>query len=185
MDHREQVLDAAAALFYERGIQAVGMAEIRTAACVSLKRLYQCFASKDELVAAYLRRRDERWRGELAAHLAAHPDDGALAVFDWLATWFADPGFRGCAFINSFGELGATSAAVRAAAREHKAALREQLLDLLTGEERQERATQLLLLVDGAITTAAITGDPDSAASARAAAGALLDRPGRRASCQL
>ncbi|WP_344677299.1 TetR/AcrR family transcriptional regulator [Saccharopolyspora taberi] len=175
MDHREQVLDAAGALFYERGIQAVGMAEIRTAAGVSLKRLYQCFASKDELVESYLRRRDRRWREQLAGHVAGNP--GVLSVFDWLRDWFADPGFRGCAFINSFGELGATSDAVARAAREHKAALREFLLDQLTGDDREKRADQLLMLVDGAITTAAITGDPGAADTARDAARTLITKP--------
>ena len=58
----ERLLDTAERLFYERGVHSVGMAELRTASGVSLKRLYQCFASKDELVDGYLRRRDARWR---------------------------------------------------------------------------------------------------------------------------
>ncbi|WP_031072881.1 TetR/AcrR family transcriptional regulator [Streptomyces sp. NRRL WC-3742] len=175
-----RLLDAAERLFYERGIQAVGMDELRTAAGVSLKRLYQCFPSKADLVEGYLRRRDERWRADLAGHVArraAAPEEALLAVFDWLHEWFAAPGFRGCAFINSFGELGATSAPVAAAARDHKHALRTYVATLtgaLPVDDPAALADQLLLLIDGAITTAAITGDPAAARTARTAAGALM-----------
>lgn len=109
---RARILDAAEKLFYDRGIQSVGMDELRTAAGVSLKRLYQCFPAKHDLVEAYLRRRDARWCASLGEYVAAHadaPEARPLVVFDWLYTWFSDPDFRGCAFINSFGELGATS----------------------------------------------------------------------------
>ena len=60
---REVLLDAAEALFYERGIQAVGMDDIRAAAGIALKRIYGLFATKEELLVAVLQRRDRRWRG--------------------------------------------------------------------------------------------------------------------------
>ncbi|MGW1375728.1 TetR/AcrR family transcriptional regulator [Streptomyces sp. NPDC002446] len=187
---RTRILDAAEKLFYERGIQAVGMDELRAAAGVSLKRLYQCFPAKHDLVEACLRRRDERWRTSLAGYVGEqgrHAEDGearALAVFDWLHTWFAEPDFRGCAFLNAFGELGATSEGVGRVAREHKRALLAYLTELVEGGEAGEAggpvrqpgvvAAQLALLVDGAISAAAVMGDPDAARNARAAAAALL-----------
>ncbi|TJZ50355.1 TetR/AcrR family transcriptional regulator [Streptomyces piniterrae] len=177
---RSRVLDAAERLFYDRGIQAVGMDELRTAAGVSLKRLYQCFPSKNELVEAYLQRRDARWRSELAEYVAEHagaPEDRPLALFDWLHTWFAAPGFRGCAFINSFGELGPTSDGVACVARDHKLALHAYVTELVQGLKVGDPAGlagQLVLLVDGAITTAALTGDPEAARNARTAAATLL-----------
>ncbi|MFD9206737.1 TetR/AcrR family transcriptional regulator [Streptomyces sioyaensis] len=183
MDHdeaRTRILDAAEKLFYDRGIQSVGMDELRTTAGVSLKRLYQCFPAKHDLVEAYLRRRDARWRTTLAAYVTEHadtPDARPLAVFDWLHDWFSAPDFRGCAFINSFGELGATSDGVGRVAREHKRALLSYLTDLARDAGVTEPASmgaQLSLLVDGAITTAAISGDPSTARRARTAAAALL-----------
>ncbi|GHH87759.1 TetR family transcriptional regulator [Streptomyces sulfonofaciens] len=177
---RVRLLDAAERLFYRRGIQAVGMDELRAAAGVSLKRLYQCFGSKQELVEAYLRRRDGRWRAALFAYVDEHsatPEDRPLAVFDWLHAWCADPDFRGCAFINSFGELGAVSDGVAQAARDHKQAVHEHILDLtraLCVTDPVALAAQLLLLVDGAITTAAISGDPEAARHARHAAQILI-----------
>ncbi|MGK5532414.1 TetR/AcrR family transcriptional regulator [Streptomyces sp. URMC 129] len=183
MNHEEaraRLLDAAEALFYERGIRTVGMDELRAAAGVSLKRTYQCFPAKKDLVEAYLRRRDERWRAALAGYVTEHatrPGDAPAAVFDWLLTWFTAPGFRGCAFINAFGELGAVSDAVVRAARDHQRALREYVTGLvreLPVADPGALAGQLTLLIEGAITTAAISGDPAPARHARAAAEALL-----------
>ncbi|MGW1682504.1 TetR/AcrR family transcriptional regulator [Saccharopolyspora sp. NPDC002376] len=172
----DTLLDTAESLFYERGIQAVGMAELRATSGVSLKRLYQCFASKDELVEAYLRRRDERWRAALAAHVE-QSNEGALAVFDWLHEWFSEPGFRGCAFLNSFGELGGVSPAVAEATQDHKRELHDYLRDLVEQLDVAgpgELAEQLLILVDGAIATAAVSGRADAALTARSAAAALI-----------
>jgi AcrR family transcriptional regulator len=174
-----QVLDAADRLFYERGIQAVGMDEIRSASGVSLKRLYQCFPSKQALVDSYLRCRDERWRAGLAAYVAEHAvDDGILAVFDWLRTWLSSAiGARGCALVNSFAELGAVDPEVARAARDHKRAVLRYLTALAADAELTDPdalGEQLLLLVDGAIVTAAISGDPSAAVRARSAAATLL-----------
>ncbi|GLZ39356.1 TetR/AcrR family transcriptional regulator [Actinokineospora sp. NBRC 105648] len=181
MDHDEattRLLDTAERLFYERGIQTVGMDEVRTASGVSLKRLYQCFPAKEALVVAYLRRRDTRWLSSLANFVAHHdPTDQIPAVFDWLHAWFSEPGFRGCAFINSAGELGATSPEVLAAVRDHKAAVREYLATLADQTNVPDLADHLNLLVEGAITTAAITGDPTTAHQARQAIELLLNRP--------
>ncbi|MGV4930085.1 TetR/AcrR family transcriptional regulator [Streptomyces sp. BHT-5-2] len=185
-DIRTQILDAAEKLFYERGIQAVGMDGLRAAADVSLKRLYATFPAKHDLVEAYLRRRDARWRSDLAAYVGgrtgpdATPPARILAVFDWLAAWFDAPDFRGCAFINAYGELGTTSDRVARVTRDHKRALHAYLADLarpLGHPDPTALAAQLALLVDGAITGAAISGDPAPARTARATAAALLGTP--------
>lgn len=174
---RTQVLDAAESLFYGQGLQAVGMDAIRSAAGVSLKRLYQLFPSKEDLVESYLSRRDARWREELARYVDGHgsPRERLLAVFDWLHQWFGEEGFRGCAFINSFGELGAVSPGITQAARAHKEAFHSYLAGLVAAAGEPARLTeQLALLAEGAITTAAISGSPEPARHARAAAEHLL-----------
>lgn len=175
---KARVLDAAEELFYGRGVRDVGMDEIRSASGVSLKRLYRLFPAKEVLVEEYLRRRDGRWRESLARHVeAAPPADRVLAVFDWLAGWFDEPGFRGCAFVNSFGELGATSPPVAAAVRDHKEAFRGYLAGLADAAGRPPSlADHLLLLAEGAITTAAISGSAQPAHQAREAARLLLGR---------
>ncbi|TXS52323.1 TetR/AcrR family transcriptional regulator [Streptomyces sp. t39] len=174
---QERALDAAESLFYRRGIQAVGMDAVRNASGVSLKRLYQLFPSKEALVLAFLQRRDERWRQALAHHVEAHPapDERILAVFDWLHTWFSEPDFRGCAFINSFGELGGISPGVAEQAMLHKRAFREYLAALVTAAGRPaDLADHVALLAEGAMVTAAITGSPGPARQARSAARLLM-----------
>ncbi|MET0234061.1 MAG: TetR/AcrR family transcriptional regulator [Kibdelosporangium sp.] len=168
---QEQVLQAAESLFYERGIQTVGMDEIRAASGVSLKRLYQLFPSKEALVAGYLERRDKRWRGSLASYVAASSGPPVLAVFDWLHQWFAEPGFRGCAFVNSYGELGATSAGIAGIARHHVEQIKVYVRGLVGTDELAE---QILVLVEGAIAVAALRNDPSVAWPAKAAAKALI-----------
>ncbi|MCZ0203881.1 TetR/AcrR family transcriptional regulator [Streptomyces achromogenes] len=172
---RAALLDTAEALFYAHGIQAVGMDRVREASGLPLKRIYRLFATKEDLVVAVLRRRDRRWRESLAAHVerVAGPRERVLAVFDWLAAWCAEPGFRGCAWINAHGELGAASEAVLTEVRAHKRAFHDQLSGWVraTGLPLTE---PVYLLAEGAIVTAGITGDPSAAGHARKAVEALL-----------
>ena len=175
------VLDVAEELFYSCGIQTVGMDDIRNASGVSLKRLYQLFPGKEQLVTAFLQRRDVRWRQRLADHVDTYsrPDERILAVFDWLYGWFSEPGYRGCAWINSFGELGATSSAVAEEARNHKAAFKRYLNGLADDAGLPSSfADHLLLLAEGAMVTAAITGSPQPAHQAKEAVQLLLSSAG-------
>ncbi|MDN5852091.1 MAG: TetR/AcrR family transcriptional regulator [Actinomycetia bacterium] len=174
---RTSVVEAADRLFYLRGVQAVGMDAVRTEADVSLKRIYSLFSSKDELIEAVLRHRTERWDAGIAAAAASagSPREKILAVFCFLDTWFNEPDFRGCAFINAFGELGTNSPRVAEAVRKQKSAFREYI----TGLTREmglpdDTAVQVVILAEGAQASAAILDDPGIAASARRAAEVLL-----------
>lgn len=173
----KRILDAAEELFYSQGLHSVGMDAIRTAAGVPLKRLYRIFPSKDALIEAYLRRRDARWLSELTSYADAAdaPTQRILAVYDWLYLWFSQPGFRGCGFINSFGEVGATSPSVADIAKAHKQAFRRYLADLVAAAQAPNWLTdQLFLLAEGAMTTAAINHTPEPARQAKDAAHTLL-----------
>ncbi|GAA3430176.1 TetR/AcrR family transcriptional regulator [Streptosporangium sandarakinum] len=175
---REALLDVAERLFYERGIQAVGMDKIRAASDLPLKRIYRLFAAKEDLVVAMLRRRDQRWRRSLADRVeqVADPRERVLAVFDWLTDWFAEPGFRGCVWINAHGELGSSSEAVLAEVRSHKQAFHDQIAAWVHAAGTSA-AEPIFLLAEGAIVTAGISGDPAPARHARAAAAMLLGTP--------
>ncbi|MER6520343.1 MULTISPECIES: TetR/AcrR family transcriptional regulator [unclassified Streptomyces] len=169
---RTRLLDAAETLFYAEGIQAVGMDRIRAASGVPLKRLYRVFPAKESLVTAYLERRDRRWTTSLRRAVSEAPDP-ILGVFDWLADWFREPDFRGCAFLNAYGELGTGPEAVVDVIRRHKAELRNLLAEL-AGPDRETLADQLLLLVEGATVVAALDPGPAPAHRAREAAAALM-----------
>ncbi|MCG2801076.1 MAG: TetR/AcrR family transcriptional regulator [Cellulomonas sp.] len=175
---REQIVAAADRLFYSRGVQAVGMDAVRSQAGVSLKRIYALFGSKDDLVIAVLHHRTQRWNAGLTAATEAvdAPVDKLLAVFDFLAGWFTEEDFRGCAFINSFGELGALSPQVAQTVREQKDAFGRQVADLVRAAGAPSAlAPQLAILAEGAQTTAAISGSPQAARQARDAAQTLID----------
>lgn len=169
---RTRLLDAAEALFYADGIQAVGMDRIRAESGIPLKRLYRLYPAKESLVTAYLERRDRRWTASLRAAVAGRADPVG-AVFDWLAEWFCEPDFRGCAFLNAYGELGTGPAGVLDVVRRHKAELRALLAEI-AGPGREDLAEQLLLLVEGATVVAALEPGPGAAVRAREAAYTLV-----------
>lgn len=177
-DAGERIVAAADALYYARGFQAVGMDDVRTAAGVSLKRLYQEFPSKEALVLAVLRARHALWDEGIAAAVASadSPRDKLLAIYDYLSSWFADDSFRGCGFINAFGELGTVFPSVAELAREHKDSFQRYVATLVAAAGGPAvLAPQLALLAEGAQTTAAISGNPEAAGHARAAAEILID----------
>jgi AcrR family transcriptional regulator len=174
---RAQVVEAADQLFYARGVQAVGMDAVRTAAGVSLKRIYALFPSKDALIAAVLERRRAQWNAGIAAtaERASTARDKILAVFDFLDAWFREPDFNGCAFINAYGELHDGNPDVSRTVREQKASFQRYVADLVRAAGGPETlAAQIAILAEGAQTTAAIAGTPEAAAQARAAAEVLL-----------
>ena len=181
---REAVVTAADRLFYGRGIQSVGMDEIRETAGISLKRMYALFPSKETILAEVLRRRNEVWTTGilLKANDRPTPDDKILSIFDFLSDWFAEDDFRGCAFINSFGELGASAPLVADAARAHKVGFQQYVAGLIADAGAPASlAPQIALLAEGAQTTAAISGTPDAASDARSAAATLLGAAKRTA----
>ena len=98
---RERLLAAANELFYAEGVQTVGIDRIIERAGVAKASLYNSFASKEELVAAYLASRHEGAASGLEEAVAGFDDprQKILAVFDAQAKQFKQPDFNGCAFI--------------------------------------------------------------------------------------
>lgn len=104
----QRVLEAAARLFYERGVHAVGVDLIAAEAGVTKKTLYDRFGSKEQIVVEYLADRDERWRAFLAQCLdTARPTPAArvLAVFDASRAWSAENSPKGCGMVNAHAEI--------------------------------------------------------------------------------
>ena len=179
-DTRDIILDVTEKLIYKSGIAATGMDLLVKTAGVSRKSIYRYFANKDELIVAALQRRDLRWMNWFTRQVELAPTSGErlLGLFNVLKDWFASDGFRGCAFINTSGETGDPEDPVRQVARQHKQKLLDFVLKLCTEhgvQDPQALARQLLILIDGAITVALITGNPDAADDAQSVARTLLD----------
>ncbi len=177
---KQRLLTTAEELFYTEGIRAVGVDRLLQESGVGRASFYRHFASKDDLVVAVLEDRDRRWLDWLRESVEARTDDPAarpLAVFDALADRFARKDFRGCAFINTMVEVADRESAAHQVADRHKRRVIAYLTELLTEAGRSdapELATELALLVDGAIVTALREGTPDAAARARGIAQRLL-----------
>lgn len=185
---RAGVVAAVAPMFYARGFTTVGMDEVRTVSGVSLKRLYRLFPSKEDLIEQVLLGWRETWEANLTAQVESTQiaRERLLAVFDFLAAWFTSEGFRGCAFINSFGELGGTSGRIGGIVRAQKAEFQDYLAQVAFAIGTPAAlAPQLAILAEGAVTTAAISASPEPARQARAAAEILVDAAlGTCACCQ-
>lgn len=183
---RQRILETALRLFYAEGVRAVGIDRIIAESSVAKMSFYRHFPSKTDLVCAFLEERHRRWNAWLDASVARHSRrrrSSLVAVADALAEWFAEPGYRGCAFINAAAELGESSE------REHRIALahKQQLLDHLTALAAHDRLDNpaevgrlALLIVEGAIVRAQMTGSAEPAADARKLLAALAATHSRR-----
>lgn len=172
-------MQAANRLFYERGIQSVGVDQIAAEADVSKASLYSHFRTKDDLVVNYLRDRSRQWQEHVAETLPTRSDDPrerVLAVFDLLGEWFAAPGYRGCPFVNAEAEFGAEHA-THTVTVEHRAWVRQLFEGLLAESGVEDPGTtspQLTLLYDGAMVSAQADPATPWAGHARRAAAAVM-----------
>jgi AcrR family transcriptional regulator len=176
---REKILATAEQLIYQNGIHATGMDLLVKTSGVARKSIYRYFATKDEIAAAALNARDVRWMHwfRTESDRAETPDARILNMFAVLKGWFESEGFRGCAFINTAGEVGDPNDPIRLIAKLHKQKLFDYTLELceqLNVEQPSVLARQLLILMEGAITVARVMGDYDAADSARDVAQLLL-----------
>lgn len=173
---KERILDTAERLFYSAGIRATGVDTIAAEVGISKRTLYNHFPSKDALVAAYLRRGFYEQRPSATAPLAQ-----ILRSFDRLEKGFAQKDFRGCRFVNAVAELGEDDRAARRIAIDFKEGRRRwfrERLAAIGAKDAEQLATQLALLVDGAIAMAMVRGDPAMARAAASAARVLLANAG-------
>jgi AcrR family transcriptional regulator len=169
---RERILETADRLFYGRGIRAIGVDTIAAEIGISKRTLYNYFPSKDDLIVAYLSRRMRP-----ARQSGLSPAEQILGDFDRLERSFATGVFRGCPFVNAVAELKEPRHAANKIAADFKQQRRDWFRELLTRlkvADPDSLATQLLLLVDGAIAAAVVSGDPKVARVAKEAACTLL-----------
>ncbi|MGD0684210.1 MAG: TetR/AcrR family transcriptional regulator [Streptosporangiaceae bacterium] len=176
---RERLLAAADELFYEEGVHTVGIDRVIERAGVAKATLYSAFGSKDELIRAYLQARHAARQQRMTRNLAryAAPRERLLGVFDVLGETIAEPGFRGCAFVNASAEArpGSAIEEVCDVSRGWVRSLFAELGRDAGAADPEGLARQLALLYDGATVSARMDRDPAAAAAARAVAAILVD----------
>jgi AcrR family transcriptional regulator len=159
---RETILRTACELFYREGVHAVGVDLIVERAGVAKTSLYRHFRTKDELIAAFLRREDEEfWRHWDGVAQRQHSDPAAEleAHLKSIGARIVRPNYRGCPQLNVAAEFPAADHPARVVAAEHKHELRRRLKSIATrlGVRRpDELADQLWLVIDGAFMNAAL-----------------------------
>ncbi|MEW6677715.1 MAG: TetR/AcrR family transcriptional regulator [Pseudomonadota bacterium] len=166
---RQRILLTAHDLFYRDGIRATGVDRVIAESGVAKLTFYRHFPSKNDLVRAFLEHRHQRWMDWFSTALQRH--GGTLrALAPTLAEWFNHPDYRGCAFINTVGELGGDLPDVLEIARNHKAAMASAIAALLPDSaDKADLASALAVAVDGAIIRAQYDPGPEASISAIAA----------------
>ena len=160
---RERILLTAHDLFYRDGIRATGIDRVIAESGVAKLTFYRHFPSKNELVREFLEYRHRRWMAWFVDALQRHGGD-SKALVPALGEWFSSDGYRGCAFINSVGEVGETLPEVMDIARRHKQDMADAITQLLpASRQRARQATDLALAVDGAIVRARFDQNPQAA----------------------
>lgn len=178
---RDRILATAHELFYLDGIRATGVDRIIAESGVAKLTFYRHFPSKDDLVRAFLEHRHQLWMAWFVDALGRHSagaGEGLQPLVATMAEWFADPRFRGCAFINAMAEVGGTLADVAQIALRHKQDMQEVIEALLPASpDRRRRAQAVALAVDGAIVRAQMHGAAAALDGLRLLAAGLVDEP--------
>lgn len=175
-------METADRLFYEEGIRAVGIDRIIAEAEVAKMSLYKHFPSKDDLIVAVLKHREESVLRFFHSAMERHgrrTKNPLGAFFAALKEWFESPGFRGCAFQNAAVELADPAHPAVEFVREHKQRFAELLrgvVERAVGTSSNRLGFAVYLLVEGAVVTAVIQKSSAAADIARDAALKLVAR---------
>lgn len=182
---KDHLVETAVRLFGQEGFHATGIDRILQEAGVARMTLYKHFRSKDELILAALRRRDEQFRTWFKSAIEKHggtPAQRLLASFDALEEWFngrafSGMPFSGCSFINAAAEYAEAAHPVHQVAAEHKRLILEYLRLLCSSAGARDPETlawSIALLHEGAIVTAQVSADPRAASGAKEIARVLM-----------
>lgn len=180
VDVRERILDTASRLFYRQGVRAVGVDVIVAAAGVAKTSLYRYFKTKDELIAAFLRREDLDFWACWDRVAALHPQDGLAeleAHLAWIGERVGRPRYRGCPQLNVAAEFPEEDHPARVVARTHKLELRRRLRGIAErmGIDRpDDLAAQLAVMINGAFVSSQVLADDDATAVLLRMARALI-----------
>ena len=178
---RDELVQKALDAFYRNGFHATGMDMLVAETGISKTSMYKHFRTKDDLILAVLRLRDERFRNWLyrrMEELASSPKDQLIAMFDALGEWFEEKGFKGCMFVKASSEYQEPTNPIHMQSADHKRLVEQHFTQLAEDAGYQNAralARQLLLLKEGAMVTAHLGHTEEPAEDAKLAAIILLD----------
>jgi AcrR family transcriptional regulator len=177
---RDRILQTASDLFYRHGIRGVGVDAIASEAGTNKMSFYRSFASKDELVAEYLRgeeREGWHWWDETVAQHAGNPRAQLEALFDVLVSNACQNGSRGCALANAAVEITEPEHPARPIVEQYKVEMRRRFRQLareVGAREPDSLGDALMLLWEGSYLTLLTLGRHGPVEGAAKAARALI-----------
>ena len=177
---RDRIMQTARALFYCRGIRAVGVDTIANEAGTNKMSFYRNFASKDDLVAEYLRGEERDgwlWWDETIAEHAGNPRAQVEALFDVLVSNTCKDDSRGCPLANAAVEITEPDHPVRPIVEQYKAEMRRRFRHLaqeMGAREPDALGDALMLLWEGSYLTRLTLGRHGPVEGAAKAARALI-----------
>ena len=180
---RERLIAAGIGLFYSGGFQAVGLDRVIEHAGVTKTTFYKHFDSKDDLVLACVRAREEwesqAWARAVKKLAGDDPRGQLLAFFKVLDVWFNDPGFHGCMFNNVAMEFADKRDPIHQAAADQKRRMRERFRSLAAqagAGHPDDFADHFMILLDGTVVLRHVHGRDDAARVAIHAVMELVER---------
>jgi AcrR family transcriptional regulator len=177
---RERILATASALFYQRGVRAVGVDLVVEEAGVAKTSLYRHFRTKDDLIAAFLQREDEDFWNCWNVVTELHRTDPAAEVeaqLAWIAERVERPNYRGCPQLNVAAEFPDPDHPARRVASAHKQEVRRRLKEIaerLRVKRPDELAAGLSLLINGAFVSSQVLSPGEARPLLQRAALALI-----------
>ncbi|WP_188896149.1 TetR/AcrR family transcriptional regulator [Microlunatus endophyticus] len=168
---RERILSASEQLFRDQGINRTGMDQLCAVAQVSKRTAYQHFATKDELVAEYLRQFDPDVMPGVFDRTDLTPRERLLAAFELPESTPL------CPYIAAAVELHDPEHPASQCARDYKIAFAARLTETAReagAEDPEQLGEQLALLIDGASARSRVL-NREAFSTAAAIAAVLID----------
>ena len=178
---RDELVQKALTVFYRNGFNATGMDMLVKETGISKTSMYKHFKTKEDLILAALRLRDELFRNMVLRRmeeLSDTPKGQVLALFDVLGEWFRSEDFHGCMFIKASSEFQDPNHPIRRQSAEHKLLIAEHIQKLLVEaafKDAESLTRQLMVLKEGAIIVAHVSQSATAAEDAKTVALTLLD----------
>ena len=177
---RDELVQQALKAFYAGGFHAVGMDRLAKETGVSKTAIYKHFRTKEDLILAALRLRDEQFRNWFVRRveaLAETPRERLVAIFDAMTEWLASPQFQSCMFIKAASEYQDRAHPVHSVSAEHKRLVLQYIEELaVKAQARNPKnlAAELFVLTEGEIVWAHFGAPDEAAQSAKRAAETLI-----------
>ncbi|MCR0982610.1 TetR/AcrR family transcriptional regulator [Roseomonas populi] len=175
----QRLREVARDLFYRQGIRATGVEELCRVAGTTKISLYRAFPSKDELVACILRddcEQESAWY-QVALGPDLPPRERPSAYLAAAAAELRQPGFRGCSLGLAIAEFPDPEHPARKVADNYKRGMRDALRRMCAeaGAHNPDMlGDSLMMLTEGAFSSAAYLGTDEAAAALERAGQQLL-----------